>query len=141
MAKNTKDVVKEFYPKLLEILPVDYLIPQFYSKELLSGAHKAKLDSLPIFKERVKYFLDEVIEPSLKIGYMDQFDEMLAIMVKSDDPAVKFLATEISKSREAGPPSRIMHNQARSQNTETQSKDYCTIYCKSFEVEVSWLKK
>ena len=123
MAKNTWDVFKEFYPKLLEILPVDWLTPQFYSKELLSSAHKGKLDALSTYKERTKYFLDEVIEPGLKIDYLDQFDEMLAVMVKSDDPAVKFLASEINKSRETV--SRMIHDQARSQNTNTLSKDYC----------------
>ena len=116
MTKNSKEVFKEFYPKLLEILPVDCIIPHFYSKRLLSSVHKGKLDSLSIYKERIKYFLDEVIEPSLKIGYVDQFDEMLAIMMKSDDPAVKFLANEIKKSREVTP-QRITHSQGRTPNT------------------------
>ena len=116
MTKNSKEVFKEFYPKLLEILPVDCIILHFYSKRLLSSAHKGKLDSLSTNKERIKYFLDEVIEPSLKIGYVDQFDEMLAIMMKSDDPAVKFLANEIKKSREVTP-QRITHSQARTPNT------------------------
>ena len=131
MAKNTKDVFKEFYPKLLEILPVDCLITQLYSKKLLSSADKGKLDTLPTFKERAKHFLDEVIEPGLKIDYMDQFDEMLAVMMKSDNPAVTFLASEINESRKIVPPSRIIHGQARSQNSETQSKDYCIYVYKS----------
>ena len=95
MTKNSKEVFKEFYPKLLEILPVDCIISHFYSKSLLSSAHKGKLDSLSTSKQRIKYFLDEVIEPSLKIGSVDQFNEMLVIMLKSDDPAVKFLANEM----------------------------------------------
>ena len=129
MEKDTKDIFKEFYPKLLEILPVDWLTPQLYSKGLLSSAHKDKLDALPAYKQRAKCFLDEVIEPGLKIGYMDQFDEMRAIMVKSDDPAVKFLANEINKSLEIVPPSRTIHNQTIPQNTETQSKDCCMYMC------------
>ena len=129
MEKESKDVFKGFYPKLLEILPVDWLTPQLYSKELLSSAHKDKLDALPAYKQRAKCFLDEVIEPGLKIGYMDQFDEMLAIMTKSDDPAVKFLANEINKSLEIVPPSRTIDSQTIPQNTETQSKDYCTYMC------------
>ena len=40
------DAFKKFYPKLLEILPVDRLITQFYSKELLSSDHKSKLNSM-----------------------------------------------------------------------------------------------
>ena len=98
------DLFKRFYPNLLEILPVDDLLTQFYSKDLLSGAHKDKLDGLSAAratnKDRAKYFLDNVIGPGLKIGFMKQFDEMLLIMAKSDDPSVKFLASKITKSRE-----------------------------------------
>ena len=88
------DVFKKFYPNLLEILPVDDLITQFYSKGLLSGAHKDKLDGLSTAratnKEKAKYFLDNIIGPGLKIGFMQQFNEMLLIMANSDDPSVKF---------------------------------------------------
>ena len=124
MAKTAEDIFKEFYPKLLGILPIDCLITQLYSKQLLSSNHKDRLQALTTKKERVKYFLDEVIEPGLQVGCMEQFDEMLAVMVKSDDPPVKFLANEI-KSRDIAPPTQKLHDlsiipQARSQNAETQ---------------------
>ena len=94
---------KKFYPSLLEILPVDVLTIQLFSKNLLSDTHKDKLDSLAASKainrkEKAKYFLDEVITPGLRIKYTEQFDEMLVIMEDSDDPPVKFLASEITKS-------------------------------------------
>ena len=96
------DTFKKFYPKLLEILPVDVLTIQFFAKNLLSNDHKGKLDSLSaskaMNKEKAKYFLDEVIEPGLRIKYTEQFDEMLVIMANSDEPPVKFLANEIIKS-------------------------------------------
>ena len=97
------DTFKKFYSSLQEILPVDVLTAQFFAKGLLSNAHKDKLDGLSaarvINKEKTKYFLDEIIAPGLKIGYMQQFDEMLVIMTNSDEPPVKFLASEITKSR------------------------------------------
>ena len=97
------DTFKKFYPSLQEILPVDVLTTQFFAKRLLANSHKEKLDGLSaaraINKEKAKFFLDEVIAPGLKIGYMQQFDEMLAIMTSSDEPPVKFLASEITKSR------------------------------------------
>ena len=124
MAKNTKDAFKQFYPKLLEILPVDRLITQFYSKQLLSSDHKSRLDVLSTHKERTKYFLDEVVEPSVKIDFTDQFDEMLGIMANSDDPAVKFLAKSIKEFLVIAPPSeaKIFRDQESSRDTETQSK-------------------
>ena len=129
MAKTTKDIFKEFYPKLLKILPVNCVINHLYSKKLLSSDHKGKLQDISTNRERTKYFLDEVIERGLEVDYKSQFDEMLAVMANSDDPPVKFLANEMMKSREVAPLSPILHKQnqspqARSENTETHSK-YC----------------
>ena len=133
MAKTTKDIFKEFYPKLLKILPVDCIINHLYSKKLLSSDHKGKLQDMSTNRERTKYFLDEVIERGLDVDCTTQFDEMLAVMVNSDDPPVKFVANEMMKSREVAPPSPILHDQsqspqARSQNTETQSKCCMCVY-------------
>ena len=130
-----KDIFKEFYPKLFKILPVDFVINHLYSKKLLSSAHKCKLQDMPTTRERVKYFLDEVIERGLEIDCMSQFDQMLAVMANSDDPPVQFLANEIIKSRGVAPPSPSLHDQslspqARSPNTETQSK--CCMYVSLF---------
>ena len=129
MANTTQDIFKEFYPKLLKILPVDCVINHLYSKKLLSSDHKCKLQDMSTNRDRAKYFLDEVIERGLEVDYKSQFDEMLAVMANSDDPPVKFLANEMMKSREVAPPSPILHNQnqspqATSQSTEIQSK-YC----------------
>ena len=97
------DAFKKFYPSIQEILPVDVLTTQFFAKGLLSNAHKEKLDGLSATratnKDKAKFFLDEVIAPGLRIGYTQQFDEMLIIMMNSDEPPVKFLASEITKSQ------------------------------------------
>ena len=116
------DAFKKFYPSLQEILPVDVLTTQFFAKGLLSNAHKEKLDGLStakaINREKAKYFLDEVIAPGLKIGYMQQFDEMLKIMTNSDEPPVKFLASEITQSRN----SNVTPAEAHSQDTHFQGE-------------------
>ena len=123
MAKTTEDIFKEFYPKLLEILPVDCLITQFFSKKRLTSADKEKLEAFSTDKEKAKYFLDKVIEPGLKIGYMDQFNEMLALMGMNDDrPAVKFLASEMKKSLEPSAADPNYTCQITPQDTETSSK-------------------
>jgi len=112
-----EDTFKEFYPKLLEILPVDFSIAQFYCKNLLSSDDKGKLDDLSTNrKEKANYFLNEVIERGLKIGYTNQFYKMLRIMSKSDNPPVKFLADEINKSCGVFPPLMVLHDQARTQD-------------------------
>ena len=105
---------------------MDSLLNHLFSKQLLSGAQKDRLRDIPTNRERVKYFLDEVVERGLKIGFMDQFDEVLAVMANSDDPTVKFLAKEMMKSRGNVPPKpipilndQIQGPQAIPQNTET----------------------
>ena len=40
MATSPKNAFKEFYPKLLEIIPISHLITLFYSQTLLSHDHK-----------------------------------------------------------------------------------------------------
>ena len=100
MATSPKNVFKEFYPKLLEVLPINQLILQFYSRTLLSNDHKTKLDNMTTDKEKAEYFLDKVIRPGLQIDYTKQFDEMLLIMQSSDDPVVKYLADEVTKFME-----------------------------------------
>ena len=97
MARSPKNAFKDFYSKLLEVLPTCHLIPQFYSKNLLSDDHKYKLDALTTDREKAEYFLDKVIKPGLQIDYTEQFDEMLLIMQDSDDPPVKYLANEVKK--------------------------------------------
>ena len=138
------DVFKRFYPDLLEILPVDDLVIKFFAKDLLSGTHKDKLDGLSTAratnKEKAKYFLDNVIGPGLKIGFMQQFDEMLLIMAKSDDPSVKFLGNEITKSRQCGvtegvtpqPTTAAAAQEGRSQYSHLRGK-YIHLFSQSVE--------
>ena len=119
------DTFKTFYPSLQEILPVDVLTTQFFAKGLLSSTRKEKLDGLAAaratHKEKAKFFLDEVIAPGLKIGYMQQFDEMLVIMANTDEPPVKYLANVITKSRN----SNVTSTGAHSEDTHFQGEWLC----------------
>ena len=91
------NALKTFYPDLLEVLPITDLVSHFYSHHLLSARHKANLDALANVEDKSKYFLDKVLTPGVRIGYTEQFDEMLRVMKRSDDGAVKFLAVKIEK--------------------------------------------
>ena len=94
---NAMDVFKKFYSELTKVLPmiINILVTTFYSSKLLSGDHKSCIDSLSTNKEKAEYLLDEVIKPGLEIKYTEQFDEMLKVMMNSDDPAVKYLVDEM----------------------------------------------
>ena len=77
---------------------INNLVTTLYSKELLSGDHKSRIESLLTDKEKTEYFLpDRVIKPGLEIKYTKQFDEMLRVMRTSDDSAVNYLVDEMQK--------------------------------------------
>ena len=88
---------KEFYVKLVKVLQINNISSDFYSRNLLPGDHKARIDALDTPQQKAEYFLDHVIKPGLDIKYTGQFDEMLRVMGNSDDPPVKFLAGEINE--------------------------------------------
>jgi len=98
MAGNSEDnVFKEFYTKLLKILPTSNLASELYCHKLLSSNHKTAIDGLSANKDKAAYFLDRVIKPALEIGYTELFDETLRLMETSDDSAVVFVAEEIKR--------------------------------------------
>ena len=94
---SKEDVFKEFYIKLLKILPTSKLASQLYSHKLLSSDHKTKIDGLSQDSDKAAYFLDKVIKPGLEVGYNELFDETLRLMETSDDSVVVFVAEEIKR--------------------------------------------
>ena len=99
---------KEFHIKLTE-LPINDMIEELYTKNLLPGDHKAKVKSQSTPKEMAQHFLDAVIKPSLEIGYTQQFEQLISIMESSDNPALPFLAQQIRESM-AGVPTAVLHS-------------------------------
>ena len=93
-AEEAKRAVKKCYPTLLELLPIGGLVNRFISHELLSLDRKSKLDSLTS-REKIRYFLDEMLIPGLSIGYTGHFDEMVTMMKESDDILVRSLVKKL----------------------------------------------
>ena len=94
-AEGAERVLTKFYAELVETLPINDVLADFRANKLLRGSHKTKLTSLSTQKEKAKYFIDEVIKPGLSIGYIEQFNKMIAVMKSSDDSTVKRLAKQI----------------------------------------------
>ena len=78
-------------------LQINDMIGELYTNNLLPGDHMPKVELLSTSKEKAEHFLDEVIKPSLKIGYTEQFDILINIMESSDNGMLKFLAQEIGE--------------------------------------------
>ena len=90
-AEAAKKAVQKFYPNLLEVLPITELVERFYSGHILSHHQKSKLDGLPSRKDKVAYFLDEMLVPGLSMNCTKHFDEMITMMKESDDILAKHL--------------------------------------------------
>ena len=94
-AEEAKKTIQKFYPTLLKLLPISELVERFYSLQLLSDHRKSKLDSLTSLKEKIAYFLDDVLIPGLSINYTGHFDEMITMMKESDDVLARFLVEKL----------------------------------------------
>ena len=88
------EVFTDLYAQLTEV-PINDMIGELFANNLLPGDHKATIKSLSTPKEKAQHFLDEVIKPSLKIGYTEQFDKLISIIESSDNPTLQFLAQQI----------------------------------------------
>ena len=95
-AEEAKRAIQKVYPTLLKLLPISELVEHFYSRQLLSYERKSKFDSLTSLKEKITYFLDEMLIPGLSINYTKHFDEMIAVMKASDDDLTRFLVEKLT---------------------------------------------
>jgi len=95
--QEVQRVYRKFYPKLLIVLPVEDLVLDFYHRELLSASQKTSIDNYSNERDKIKYFLDNVIHRSIQVGEFTQLNEMLIVMGKSDDVVVKSLANKIKE--------------------------------------------
>ena len=88
-------VYQKFYAKLTEGLPIDFLLPEFVTKDLLTVQCKRRVESRTTPQERTQCFLDEAITPGLSIGFTEPFNSMLNIMESCDWPIAKYLAKQM----------------------------------------------
>ena len=95
-AEEAKKAILKSYSSLLKLLPISELVERFYSLQLLSDHRKRKLESLPSPKEKIAYFLDDVLIPGLSINYTGHFDEMVTMMKESDDILARLLVEQLS---------------------------------------------
>ena len=96
-AEEANKAIQKYYPNLLKVLPITELVERFYSGHLLSYDQKSKLDGLPSRKEKIAYFLDEMLIPGLSMDYTEHFDEMITMMKESDNTLARHLVKLIVK--------------------------------------------
>lgn len=102
-AEELRRAVKKSYQNLMKLLPINELKVRLYSQELLSSTQKSELDSSASLEKKITYFLDEILIPSLNIGYTRYLDEMLSTMNESDNVSTKILAEQLKTDITAAP--------------------------------------
>ena len=94
---SSLEVLQYHYPELLRLLPMEdnFFIAELFKRKLLPHNLKAVIDSLSTRADKVTKFLDSVITPSTENLNNVNFNELLQVMMTSNDNAVKQLAKEI----------------------------------------------
>ena len=93
--EEAKKAVRECYSDFKNVLPINKLVEYFYTRNLLSVDHKEKFDGLTSRKDKIVYFLDEILIPGLSIGFTEHFDNMVTMMKESDDMLANRLAEKL----------------------------------------------
>lgn len=101
---NYRRVFKKFYERLIKTLPLDDLVTTLYGNGVLSDHDRDQLvrGSLSTPKEKAQYFLDEVIQKGLDVGFFSQFKTTIKIMQSSDNPVLIHLAEQIKAEWKPG---------------------------------------
>ena len=96
---TTYEIFMDFYPKLIEMLPMNdcTFTAKLYSQKLLPGNLKEKVKSLPTSADKAEHFLDTMImQPSAEIINDDSFEKLLRIMEDSKFNSLNNLAQQIN---------------------------------------------
>ena len=94
-AEEAQRAVRKFYPKLIRLLPINELAEHFYSVDLLCDNQKSEIDRFPLPKDKIKYFLDEILIPGLGIGCTRHFNELVIMMRDSRNILSKCLVEKL----------------------------------------------
>ena len=88
---TAKENVKDNYVKLTN-LPINLMINQLYSKGVITDEEKLKIEALSLEIDRMKYFLDHILLPSLKNDVAIKFKGFLEVMEESDNSILTSMA-------------------------------------------------
>ena len=96
-AEEAKAAVKKYRFGLVKLLPINDLVTRLCFYKLLPPYRKKILDNLISPQEKIEHFLDELLTPSLSVGYTGYFDEMVNMMKESNDVLITCLVEKLTK--------------------------------------------
>ena len=83
------------YDKLTLALPLEDLMPQLITQRVVNLTEKQRIMSKPSDKDRIEYFLDEILMKPLYVGDTDAFTVFLKVL--KQNIKCKFLVTELER--------------------------------------------
>ena len=90
--------IKTNYSKLTTGFPIDGLLPDLFSKNVIVDVQKETIQKEKMKNVKVSFLFDEVIIPELKIGISTKYDNLIKVMEASDDSTANSLV-EVLKGK------------------------------------------
>ena len=91
---TAKDNVKANYDKLTK-LNIELILERLLSKGIITTDEKKMIDSKPASRDKMIYFLDGVIAPSLLNNVNAKFRDFLKVLEESGDSTMIDLAKQL----------------------------------------------
>ena len=91
MAEQYNEVYKNYYAKLVQSLPLTdaHFCAALISKQLFCGDLIDQVEAKRTNVERNEHFLTNTINPSLNVGIISLFANLLQVMKNFDSPILK----------------------------------------------------
>ena len=91
---TAKDNIKANYDKMTK-LPIELILERLLTKEIITPEEKEKIDSKPASRDKMIYFLESVITPSLSNDVIIKFKGFLEVLEESGDSTMIDLAKQL----------------------------------------------
>ena len=89
------NIQKNYYE--LTILPINSMLGKLFSKEIITLEEKQRIQAHPVEIDRMEYFLDRIIIPSLKVNINMKFRGFIKVMKDSGDSTLISMAAKLGK--------------------------------------------
>ena len=76
-------------------LPIDSMLGKLLAKKVILEKEKEIIGTIPIKSDKMEYFLDNIINPSLANNVAEKFEGFLEVMEESGDPILIDMAKRV----------------------------------------------
>ena len=82
------------YVELLN-LPISSILNHLFAGDIITAKEKKEIKAIPLEEDRMEYFLDDIIIPSLEINHTFKFKGFLKVLEDSDNPVLTTAAKNL----------------------------------------------